>query len=68
MANDAFDEVRRQLEATASELNTATDPDRRRMLLREMSRLVGEAERISSQPPKMSHEPTGVSKPRGIAH
>jgi erythromycin esterase-like protein len=57
MANDGFTEVQRQLEATATELRTATDPARRRMLLREMSRLVAEAERISTQPPKMSHKP-----------
>jgi hypothetical protein len=53
MAKDDFDEVQRQLEATTAELKTANDPNRRRVLLREMSRLVGEAERISSQPPKM---------------
>jgi len=55
MADDGFKEVQQQLEAAASELETATDPDRRRKLLREMSRLVAEAERISSQPPKLSH-------------
>jgi hypothetical protein len=53
MAKDDFAEVQRKLEATASELKTANDPDRRRTLLREMSRLAAEAERISSQPPKM---------------
>jgi hypothetical protein len=52
MAEDSFAEVQRQLEAIASELKTATEPKRRRTLLREMSRLVAEAERISSQPPK----------------
>jgi len=52
MATDDFYEVQQQLEATASEQKTADDPDRRRTLLREMSRLVAEAERISSQPPK----------------
>jgi len=56
MANDDFAEVQRQLEATASELKTAMDPKRRRTLLREMSRLVAEAERISSHPPQMSHK------------
>jgi hypothetical protein len=56
MANDDFAEVQRKLEATASELKTATDPERRRTLLGEVSRLVAEAERISSQPPKMSHK------------
>ena len=57
MAKDDFAEVQRKLEATASELKTATDPERKRTLLREMSRLVAEAERISSQPPKMTHKP-----------
>ena len=57
MAKDDFAEVQRKLEATALELKTATDPNRRRVLLREMSRLVAEAERISSQPPKMGHKP-----------
>ena len=57
MANDDFAEVQRKLEAIASELKTATDPAQRRELLRVMSRLVAEAERISSQPPKMLHKP-----------
>jgi hypothetical protein len=57
MPNDDFGEVQRQLEAITLELKNATDPERRRTLLREMSRLVGEAERISSQPPKMLHKP-----------
>jgi hypothetical protein len=57
MATDDFAEAQRQLEATVLELKTTTDPDRKRMLLREMSRLVAEAERISTQPPKMSHKP-----------
>jgi hypothetical protein len=53
MAKDDFAEIQRKLEAITLELKTANDPDRRRTLLREMSRLVAEAERISSQPPKM---------------
>jgi hypothetical protein len=57
MANDDFAEVQRKLEAIASELKTATGPEQRRELLRVMSRLVAEAERISSQPPKMLHKP-----------
>jgi hypothetical protein len=56
MANDNFAEIERKLEAITSELKTANDPDRRRKLLREMSRLVADAERISSQPPKMNHK------------
>jgi hypothetical protein len=53
MPNDDFAEVQRKLEAVTLELKTVNDPGRRRTLLREMSRLVAEAERISSQPPKM---------------
>ena len=53
MADDGFNEVQQQLEAAASELKTANDPERRRILLREMSRLLAEAERISSQPAKI---------------
>ena len=50
MPNDGFAKVQRQLEAITLELKTVNDPDRRRTLLREMSRLVGEAARISGQP------------------
>ena len=57
MADNGFAEIQRQLEAITLELKTANDPERRRTLLREMSRLVGEAERISGQPPKMNHKP-----------
>ena len=57
MDKDDFAEVQQKLEAITSELGTATDPERRRTLLREMSRLVAEAERISCQPPKMGHQP-----------
>jgi hypothetical protein len=54
---DSFHEVQEKLERIALELKTAADPERRRTLLREMSRLVAEAERISGQPPKMSQKP-----------
>jgi hypothetical protein len=54
MPNVEFAEVQRKLEAIASELKTATGPEQRRELLRVMSRLVADAERISTQPPKMS--------------
>jgi hypothetical protein len=54
MAKDEFAEVQRKLEAIASELKTVNDPERRRTLLREMGRLVAEAERISGQPPRMN--------------
>ena len=53
MTHDGFAEVRRKLELITAELRNATDPERRKTLLREMSRLLGEAERISGQPPKM---------------
>jgi hypothetical protein len=59
MAGDNFTEVLRQLEAVASELRTAKDLERRRKLLREMSRLVAEAERISSEPPKTGRKAGG---------
>jgi hypothetical protein len=52
MANDDFAKIQQQLEATALELKNATNPERRRTLLREMGRLVAQAERISSQSPK----------------
>jgi len=58
MVEDGFAEVQRQLEVLASELKNATDPERRRTLLREMSRLLAEAQRISGLPPKMGHQPT----------
>lgn len=57
MAQNDFAEVSRQLEEIASELKTVTDPDRRKTLLREMSRAVVEAERIGGQPPKMNRKP-----------
>jgi hypothetical protein len=57
MPNDGFTEVQGKLEAIASELKNATDPEQRRELLRVMSRLVAEAERFSLQPPKMSKKP-----------
>jgi hypothetical protein len=56
MPNDGFDKIQRKLEAVTLELKTVNNPERRRTRLREMSRLVGEAERISGQPPKMSHK------------
>jgi hypothetical protein len=58
MAEDGFAEVQRQLEVLTSELKNATDPERRKTLLREMSRLLAETQRISGLPPKMGHKPT----------
>jgi hypothetical protein len=57
MSNDGFAEVQRKLEAIASELKTAKGPEQRRELLRVMSRLVAEAERISRQPLEVGHKP-----------
>jgi hypothetical protein len=64
MSNDDFAEVQRKLEAIASELKTAKRPEQRRELLRVMSRLVAEAERISRQPLEVSPKPEqpGLSK------
>jgi hypothetical protein len=52
MTKDGFAEVQQKLETITLELRTVNDPNRRRTLLREMSRLVAEAERISGQPQK----------------
>jgi hypothetical protein len=57
MAKDGFTEVQQKLEAIALELKNENDPDRRRTLLKEMSRLLAEAQRISGLPPKMNHKP-----------
>jgi hypothetical protein len=51
MAENGFEQVRQQLEQTVAELKVNNNPARRRVLLKEMSRLVMEAQRISSQPP-----------------
>ena len=50
LVQNSFADVQRQLEETVSKLKTVRDPDRRRTLLREMRRLLAEAQRISSQP------------------
>jgi hypothetical protein len=52
MVKDGFTEVQQKLEAIALELKNENEPDRRRMLLKEMSRLLAEAQRIIGQPPK----------------
>jgi hypothetical protein len=52
MAKDGFTEVQQKLETIALELKNENDPDRRRTLLKEMSRLLAEAQRISGQPSK----------------
>jgi hypothetical protein len=45
MAEKKFDELQRQLEKTLAELKASKDPERRRFLLREMSRLLAEGDR-----------------------
>ena len=50
MGNDGFAEIQPKLEAITLELKTANDPDRRKTLLKEMSQLLAEAERISLPP------------------
>jgi hypothetical protein len=57
MGKDGFSEVQQKLEAIALELKNENEPDRRRTLLKEMSRLLSEAQRISGRPPKTSHNP-----------
>jgi hypothetical protein len=51
MTDDGFEQVRQELEQTVAELKVNNNPARRRVLLKKMSRLVMEAQRISSQPP-----------------
>jgi hypothetical protein len=53
MPDDGFAAVQRQLEERLAELKTCTDPARRRVLFREMSQLLADAQRISSQPPRV---------------
>jgi hypothetical protein len=52
MAKDGFTEVQQKLQTIALKLKNENDPDCRRTLLKEMSGLLAEAQRISSQPPK----------------
>jgi hypothetical protein len=53
MAKDGFTEVQQKLEAIALELKNENDLDRGRTLLKEMSRLLADAQRISGLPPKI---------------
>jgi len=57
MAKDGFTDVQQKLEEIALELKNENDPDRRKTLLKEMSQLLAEAQRISGLPPKMGHKP-----------
>jgi hypothetical protein len=53
MTNDGFELAHQQLEQTLAQLKTATDPDKRKMLLGRMSWLLTKAQAISSQPPNV---------------
>jgi hypothetical protein len=46
MAEKKFDELQRELEQTLAKLKAEKDSERRRVLLREMSRLLAESDRI----------------------
>jgi len=50
MAEKKFDELRREREQTLAELTAENDPERRRVLLREMNRLLAEGDRILEIP------------------
>ena len=57
MAGDGFEKVQRQREDATAELKIANDPNRRKVLLREMSLLLARAERIGA--------PFNIGKQRG---
>jgi hypothetical protein len=50
MADKKFDELQRDLELAVWELRVAKDPEQRRYLLHEMSRLIAEVHRILETP------------------
>ena len=52
MAENRFEELQRQLEQTVVKLKAAKDPEQRRFLLREMSRLLAEGDRSLQSPTK----------------
>jgi hypothetical protein len=56
MAENRFDELQRELELTLAKLKAATEPERRRFYLREMSRLLTEGDRILQTP---KEDPSG---------
>jgi hypothetical protein len=56
MDENKFDELRREIEQTLAELKAETEPERRLVLLRKMSRLLDEGDRIIQTPKK---GPTG---------
>jgi|HubBroStandDraft_6_1064221.scaffolds.fasta_scaffold4723760_1 hypothetical protein len=56
MTENRFEELQRDLEQTLVKLKAETEPEKRRVLLREMSRLLAESDRILQTPKK---GPTG---------
>ena len=56
MTDNRFEELQRDLEQTLVKLKAETEPEQRRVLLREMSRLLAESDRILQTPKK---GPTG---------
>jgi hypothetical protein len=50
MAEKKFDELQRELELTLTKLKAETEPELRRILLREMNRLLAEGDRILQIP------------------
>jgi len=52
MDQKRFDELRREIEQTLAKLKAETEPERRLVLLREMSRLLDEGDRLLQTPKK----------------
>jgi hypothetical protein len=50
MADKKFDELQRDLELAIWELRVSHDPEQRRYLLRELSRLIAEVQRVLETP------------------
>jgi hypothetical protein len=50
MATEKFDELQRELEQTLAKLKAEKEPELRRILLREMNRLLAEGDRILQIP------------------
>jgi hypothetical protein len=58
MAENKLHQLHQQLEQALSELKLAKDPERRRFLLREMSRLLAEGHRALEAPERVpGHNP-----------
>ena len=52
MTENRFEELQRDLEQTLVKLKAETEPEPRRVLLREMSRLLAETDRVLQAPKK----------------